>query len=53
MNADNLRCEYGVQGQCIAINPCSATNGVDSGDDCQAPASERAWSSPIFVDYVR
>ncbi len=51
MNADNLRCEFDEQGQCLVVNPCSEANGVDIGDDCQAPASERAWSSPIFVDY--
>ncbi len=52
MNGDNLRCEYDDSGQCIAINPCSAANGVDAQDDCTVLASERAWSSPIFVDYV-
>ncbi len=51
INGTNLRCEFDEQGQCIAVNPCSFASGVSQDEDCQAPASERAWSSPIFVDY--
>ena len=51
MNAANLRCEFDATGSCIAVDPCSHANGTQYQDDCLAPASERAWSSPIFLDY--
>ncbi len=51
INADNLRCERDDSGQCIAVNPCRALPPTAYTDDCLADAQERAWSSPIFVDY--
>lgn len=49
LNAGNLRCTYDAQGNCVAIRPCySDYRGKD--DECLTLASERAWSSPIFVD---
>jgi hypothetical protein len=51
INADNLRCERDASGQCIAVNPCRAVPPTATTDDCLADAQERAWSSPIFVDY--
>jgi hypothetical protein len=51
VNADNLRCEYNTSGECIQVKPCHAGAPTDFGDDCLADAAERAWSSPIFVDY--
>ena len=53
INANNLRCEYDDAGQCIAANPCRVTASTDPADDCLADAEERAWSSPIFVDFAR
>ncbi len=49
VNAANLRCEYDAAGSCLQVKPCSIQAGTDLGDDCLADASERAWSSPIFV----
>jgi hypothetical protein len=49
VNAGNLRCEYNDKGECIAVKPCFGDNRTSLGDDCMAPAAERAWSSPIFV----
>jgi hypothetical protein len=51
INGDNLRCERDGTGQCIAVNTCRAVPPTEYTDDCLAPAQERAWSSPIFVDY--
>ena len=51
VNGDQLRCERDAAGQCIAVNPCRATEPTAYDDDCLADVSERAWSSPIFVDH--
>ena len=52
VNGDQLRCEHDEEGRCIAVNPCRATEPTAYSDDCLAPAPERAWSSPIFVDFA-
>ena len=51
INGDNLRCERDADGQCISVDPCRGRSPEDLEDECLAPASERAWSSPIFVDF--
>ncbi|MEO0996184.1 MAG: DUF3604 domain-containing protein [Pseudomonadota bacterium] len=51
VNAGNVRCEYDENGECISVNLCHAGYKGDAGDDCLAPVEERAWSSPIFVDW--
>ena len=51
VNAGNLRCEYDEEGTCIAVNPCYGDERTDPNDDCQAPNEERAWSSPIYIEY--
>jgi Protein of unknown function (DUF3604) len=53
VNGANLRCEYDEAGQCIAVNPCRVTPPTEPSDDCLADVEERAWSSPIFVDFAR
>ncbi len=50
INAANLRCEFDAHGRCIAVKPCYGDERTDSKDECLAPAEQRAWSSPIFVD---
>jgi hypothetical protein len=52
INGDQLRCEVDDDGQCIAVNPCRAGAPTEFSDDCLADVEERAWSSPIFVDYT-
>lgn len=51
INGGQLRCEYDENGQCIEVDPCYADSRSDYSDDCLAPVAERAWSSPIFVDF--
>ena len=49
VNGALLDCTYNKAGDCVAINP--APKSVE--DDRLAPIEERAWSSPIFVNYGR
>ncbi len=51
VNAANLRCQYDDQGRCVKVAPCYGDYRTDYQDDCLAETEERAWSSPIFVDY--
>jgi hypothetical protein len=52
VNADPMRCEYDDNGQCIKVNSCSDANpNMTFDDDCLSPTEERAWSSPIFLNY--
>ncbi len=51
VNAENLRCKYDDKGNCIETNQCYGDYRTEYQDDCIGKAEERAWSSPIFVDY--
>ena len=52
INASGLRCEYDKLGNCIKTNICSGSSlETPYEDDCLAEVEERAWSSPIFIDY--
>lgn len=52
VNGAQLRCTDDERGQCIAVNPCFAADPTALDDDCLADVGERAWSSPIFVDWA-
>jgi hypothetical protein len=46
VNAATLRCQSADGSACLEIEPCSR------GEECLAPDRPRAWSSPIYVDYI-
>ncbi len=52
INAGNERCERDESGRCVKAHICFGDSRTPLDDDCTAPAAERAWSSPIFVDWT-
>jgi hypothetical protein len=52
INADPLRCEVDETGRCVKPNPCYGDYRTPRSEDCLAETEERAWSSPIFVDWA-
>ena len=53
VNGGSYRCEYDQNGRCTKMNACWANyKDKNPEDDCLALSSERAWSSPIFLDYA-
>jgi len=51
VNGAQLRCEYDDTDKCISVSPCYVDSRTDYQDDCLAEAEERAWSSPIFLQF--
>ena len=51
INSENVRCEYDDKGNCKEVNVCYGDYRTPKDDDCLSMSRERAWSSPIFVDY--
>ena len=51
VNAGNLRCSYNEKGECIKVNICYGDSRTDKDDDCLSLSEERAWSSPIYVNF--
>jgi hypothetical protein len=51
VNGGGLRCERDADGACLVPRPCFADYRTPTEDNCLAPVEERAWSSPIFVDF--
>ncbi len=50
VNGDPMRCERDAAGKCVRARLCAASGpDFDPTDECLAPVSERAWSSPIFL----
>jgi len=48
VDADPLVCTRDAEGRCTEVDPCF---GRPNDDQCLAETEERAWSSPIFVNY--
>ncbi len=53
VNAANLRCEYDDAGECVRMRPCWGDFRTLESDECTDETQERAWSSPIYVDWPR
>src|SRR5262245_47949382 len=52
VNAANLRCTYDAEGNCVSMNPCWGDWRTPDSDACLGEAEERAWSSPIYVEWA-
>lgn len=53
INAAGVRAEFDVDGNAVRVEPCHGNYRSDPNDDCLAPARERAWSSPLYLDRPR
>jgi len=51
LNGANLRTRFDDAGRPVAVRTCGLNASETPGDDCLAEVGERAWSSPIFLDY--
>jgi hypothetical protein len=50
INGAGLNCQRNAAGECETVDICYANRKTPWQDDCLAPVSHRAWSSPIYLD---
>ena len=50
INADGLRCAVDDAGRCLEVDAC--TGDTPASDDCLAQTEQRAWSSPISLEWT-
>lgn len=53
INGANLRPVRDENGAVTSVNPCYGDFRIPRDDDCHALLGQRAWSSPIFVNFIR
>lgn len=52
INKNPLNTQFDENGMAVSVSPCYGDSyKTPYDDDCTAKAEERAWSSPIFIDY--
>ncbi len=51
VNGANLRALRDANGVVVSTEPCYGGYKTDATDDCLAPVNERAFSSPIFLEW--
>ena len=51
VNGEQIVCETDDSGKCVKAEICFGDDRTNLDDDCLSDKAERAWSSPIFVDY--
>lgn len=51
INGGNLRTKFDSENKAISVDVCHGDFRTKQSDDCTEMVSQRAWSSPIFVDY--
>jgi hypothetical protein len=51
INGAPMSTEFDAEGRAVSVSICSGSYRTPEDDDCLAPVSERAWSSPIYLDF--
>ena len=51
INAGNLRCDFDEFGNCNKVNLCYGNYKTSRNDNCTMMSEERAWSSPIYLNF--
>lgn len=52
VNGNNLRTTFDENGNAIDVSPCYGDFKTEESDQCLGMVGQRAWSSPIYVDYA-
>lgn len=52
VNGKNLRTTFDENGNALDVRPCYGDYRTEETDECLSLVGQRAWSSPIYVDYA-